>query len=127
MAASESYLGCSKKAHIVPRSNRKLGKGKFRLNSQKKLLAGPPVLCGATSRMAGGMPFLAAGLELDSCLSMYDVYLHALLWPWTENVKSPTEGQGWNCTQHRYPSSWAFARLQHSASEKRAKEATCTW
>lgn len=101
MVVSEGYLGCSKKAHTVPRSNGKIGKGKFWLNSQKKLLAGPPVLWSHLSRGRmdallncwSGLGFTLTGvlLCLPSC--------SAVLWLWTKTVKSPEEGPVWSRTQ----------------------------
>lgn len=116
MVASEGYLGCSKKAHTVPRSNGKIGKGKFWLNSQKKLLAGPPVLWSHLShgRMDAllncwsGLGFTLTGMLL--CLPSCS----AVLWPWTKTVKSPEEGLVWSCTQNRYsPWQWLGSNDHH--------------
>lgn len=41
----------------------------------------------------------------------------ALLWPWTETVRSPLKRQGWNCTQHRHsPGRWSGSRARDSTS-----------
>lgn len=66
--------------------------------------------CGRTGALLNcwfGIGFTLTGMIL--CLPSCS----ALLWPWTETVKSPKEGQSWNCTQHRYsPGPWSGSNAQ---------------